>query len=155
MVSKGERSGVCFGYPGYGRQIFTNCERAADCEYLTLIEDLEGKKTPCAPRASWTRRTAVPVCLKNADWNRRAFFRGTPRGIKRKSLRLLHVSSPQAPHLPGPGRFTTSKSVCHVICFLQKSPSLYRCTAFSVSGDFFAGIYTRQSFVGRALPGKR
>lgn len=75
-------------------------------------------------------------------------------GTKRKSLRLLHVSSPQAPHLPGPGRFTTPKSICHGICCLQKSPSLYRCTAFSVSGDFFAGIYTRQPFVGRALPGK-
>ena len=76
-------------------------------------------------------------------------------GTKRKSLRLLHVSSPQAPHLPGPGRFITCKSVCHGICYLQKSPSLKRCASIDVSGDFFAGIYARQPFDARALPGKR
>jgi hypothetical protein len=109
VVCKGERSGVCSGYPGYGRQIFTNCERAADCEYLTLIEDLEGKNTRCAqgivdtPHRSSSllkKRRLEPPCFfsRNAQENKKevapfitCFFPPSPPSSRPWSLHHVQV----------------------------------------------------------------
>ena len=123
-----EKVGGCTGHHGYAARLFQTAKKPQTGKVVLFL---------------WLARAD--------DYPPNPPQRGELKGSRSVYYMFL---PPNPPHLPGPGRFTTSKSVCHGICCLQKSPSLYRCTAFSVSGDFFAGIYTRQPFVGRALPGK-